>query len=690
MKVLDTLVQRARQFGVGRSIAVYLVIVIGLALACELAIDGMGVDASKAATPLLTALGIAALVGGFVFFLFHGAVEDRERAGAALAASEGRFRSLTSLSADWFWETDADHRLNWIAGGESMLKLFGASLAYGQRPWEIGGVVASPGGLAQLQAALVAGQAFHNLELSRPGEGGGAAWHLISGEPHTDAAGLFRGYRGVGRDITEMKNAARALSSAKDRLEMALDAGAVVIWESDVVAGRMILGEGWPRLLGEPATSRNLPVSELIERVHVTDRAGVLQASKRAVRGETASFSAEVRVRTATGNWTWVEGSGRVVERDAAGRALRMTGTAVDIDRRKRAEDAMRDAEARYRTLADLSPDAILLQSEGRIEYVNRAATAMLGASPAMLLGRDSMSMVHPEDRDFVLERALYLRSGPGKSDFRERRMIRPDGGVVAVEGASVSYLERGRLVIQTVLRDISDKVRAREDLAEREQRFSDVVEAAGEYVWETDAEFRYTWLSGRIEAVLGYPHSDLVGRRPHDFMPLGEARVVGAHLARHRERAEAFRDLVHRSVTKSGRVVWQSISGIPVRDGEGRLKGYRGTGADITARRQAEERIQYLATRDALTGLPNRLLLADRAQQAILNAGRHKGRIAVLSLHLDRFERVSETLGHRIGDAVLRAAAERLANTLRRDDTLARVGGEEFVLLWDGTRALD
>lgn len=82
------------------------------------------------------------------------------------------------------------------------------------------------------------------------------------------------------------------------------------------------------------------------------------------------------------------------------------------------------------------------------------------------------MSLVHPDDHEPIRERVRYLRAGPGKSDFCERRMLRLDGGIVTVEGASVSYLERGRLVVQTVLRDITERVRVREELAEREQRF--------------------------------------------------------------------------------------------------------------------------------------------------------------------------------------------------------------------------
>ena len=572
-----------------------------------------------------------------------------------------------------------------------MLKLFGSGLAYGQRLWEIAGIAVAAPALEAHIAGLDARREFHDLEVCRPGGDSGAEYHLISGEPRLDEAGQFLGYRGVGRNMTETKNAERALSGAMDRLETALESGALAIWDSHVPTGRIFLSEGWAQMMGDPAGVQNRGMGEVIARIHAQDRDAVLLSSRRAVKGEVPAFTAEIRIQTASGDWKWVVSAGKVVERDEAGRALRLTGTVVDIDRRKRAEHAMRDAEARYRTLVDLSPDAVLLQSDGRIEYANRAAAEMFGvAGPAALVGRETLNMVHPDDRAMVLERAMYLRAGPGKSDFRERRMLRQDGGVAVVEGASVSYLEHGRLVVQTVLRDISERVRAREELARREQRFRDVVEAAGEYVWETDAEFRYTWLSTRIEAVLGYVHVDLLGRRPQEFMPLGEARAIDERLLGHSRRGEPFRDLVHRSITKSGRVIWQSITGVPVFDASGALKGFRGTGTDITAKRQAEERIQFLATRDALTGLPNRLLLADRAGQAILNAGRNKGRLAVLSLQLDRWRLVNDSLGHRVGDAVIRAAAERLSGTLRKDDTLARPGGDEFVLLWDGTRQIE
>jgi diguanylate cyclase (GGDEF)-like protein len=122
-------------------------------------------------------------------------------------------------------------------------------------------------------------------------------------------------------------------------------------------------------------------------------------------------------------------------------------------------------------------------------------------------------------------------------------------------------------------------------------------------------------------------------------------------------------------------------VSGVPVRDAEGRLIGYRGTAADVTPRKQAEARIEYLATRDALTGLPNRILLADRGSQAILHAARSRAQLALLCIDLDRFKLVNDSFGHPAADGLLRAVAERL-EPLAGGDTLARIGGDEYVFL--------
>jgi diguanylate cyclase (GGDEF)-like protein/PAS domain S-box-containing protein len=636
---------------------------------------------------LLTEALLLVAAAGIVFAAWMQARLRDRRATRALRVSEERFRNLTALSADWFWETDAEHRITWLTGGASVLGFFGSGLAFGKRLWELPGVELDGRAFTAHLEQLGRRVPFFDLELTRA-NGGVRHVHVVSGQPRYDAAGEFLGYRGVGRDITERRSGELELASAKVRLELALEGSNASLWDTDLLTGNVYLSEGWSTFLGLARAPTATTLSALMQGVHPEDLPRAIAVSMEVVKGGRVDYVEEHRYRATDGSWRWLQSRGKVSERDAAGRAVRMTGINLDITARKRAEGALAEAEERYRSLIELAPDAVVVSCGGVIEYANPAAARLVGAdSPRQVLGRTMESFVHPEHVVRYRERLGYLSAGPGATGFEERRVRRMDGMELTVEVASVSFLERGRLVVQTVVRDVSEQRTAREALAEREQRFSDVVEASGEYVWECDAQWRYTYLSARVESVLGHMRADLLGRTPRDFMPLGEARALQEWFEQNARQGEPFRDLVHRSIAKSGKVIWQQVSGMPVRDAAGRLTGFRGTGADVTARKQAEERIQYLATRDALTGLPNRALLADRAGQAILAAARSRGTLAVLLIDLDRFKLVNDSMGHRAGDALLRAVAERLSNTLRRDDTLARLGGDEFVLLWDGLK---
>ena len=463
-----------------------------------------------------------------------------------------RFRGLTELTADWFWETDADHRIVWLSGGAPVATFFGHTPTYGKRIWEIPGMQVEPHALEAHLESLGARQPFFDLEIARADGRGARQYHIISGQVRLDEDGSFLGYRGVGRDVTEQKSAERALWRAKERLELALDGGNLAEFHFDAERGELSAGDGWVRFLGH-ATSPSVTLgAELIAMMHPEDRVRYTEALVHALKGAVPAFDCEFRIRTRQGKWKWLQARGRVTA------PRRVSGTVADIDERKRAEAA----------------------------------------------------------------------------------------------------------------------------LAEREQRFRDVVDASGEYVWELDAHGRFTFLSERVEAVLGYARAELLGRRPRDFMPLGEPRAVREWFAGRNAEGQPFRDLLHRMITKSGGVIWQSISGVPVHDAAGNLAGWRGTGADVTARKHAEARIEQLTTRDALTGLPNATLLADRASQAILTAARNRTQFALLCIDLDRFKLVNESMGHRAGDALLRAVAERLGALVHGDDTLARLGGDDLVLV--------
>ncbi len=686
MNRLRQLTKRIRNDRALRGVLIYVSLAGAIGLAVS---EWLGSRLGPQGTPLLDAVLLALFAGGLIVALLRGAVQRGEDTILALRAETERFRSLTALSADWFWESDPEHRISWLAGGAPMLELLGHGRTFGKRLSEVEGLEFAPDARAAHESMLAARAPFHDLEVTRRDIGGAPRVHLISGEPRLDANGAFLGYRGIGRDITSQRSAEHALAEAKERLELSLEGGNQAFWDFDLDEDTVHLSENWARTLGFEPGAGVARASSLLKRVHPDDQMVVSETFARAVKGETPLYRVEYRVRGEDGEWHWMLSTGRVTGRGTEGWARRISGTVVDIDARVRTEQALGDAEERYRKLVELSPDGVVVHSGGVIEYANPAALQLIGARSAEeAVGLSLERLVHPEELERHRDRQRGDAAAPSVTEFLPRRLRRLDGSEIPVEVVGRSYLERGRTVVQAVIRDVRAERQAKQALADRERRFRDVIETAGEYVWETDPGWRFSFLSDRVEAVLGYSPAELLGRTPRELMPLGESRATEEWFARQAAQGRPFRDFVHRSITKSGRVIWQSVSGVPVLDANGRLKGYRGTGADITARKQAEERIHYLATRDALTGLPNRVLLNDRASHAILTAARSRGQLALLYFDLDRFNLVNDSLGHDAGDALLRAVAERVANTLGREDCLARLGGDEFVLFWEGMKS--
>ncbi len=225
----------------------------------------------------------------------------------------------------------------------------------------------------------------------------------------------------------------------------------------------------------------------------------------------------------------------------------------------------------------------------------------------------------------------------------------------------------------------------AEEARRDSEERFRDLSALASDWFWEQDRELRFTYFS------VDNATSGLAGGGPHPGLLIGKTvwelpihwapEVAEAHRAA-LEARQPFRDLEYSVRTPDGTERWFNVNGRPLFDDAGRFLGYRGTSREITERKQAESRIQHLAFFDALTNLPNRTLLAQRAELLLALAARHRGNLAVLFIDLDRFKEVNDALGHAEGDALLLQVASRLKTLVRAEDTVSRIGGDEFVLV--------
>jgi diguanylate cyclase (GGDEF)-like protein/PAS domain S-box-containing protein len=235
----------------------------------------------------------------------------------------------------------------------------------------------------------------------------------------------------------------------------------------------------------------------------------------------------------------------------------------------------------------------------------------------------------------------------------------------------------------------------AERQLRQSEARFRDFVELAADWFWETDADLRYVYLSERYHTATGLPPDSRLGQRRGEFRLTGpDDGDWAAHFADLQAR-RPFRNFRFAYIDGAGRRRVANMSGRPTFDEAGTFTGYRGVGRDITEEHTAQQQLVYLARHDPLTGLANRTMLKDRLQQTLAAARRNGTGVAILSVDLDDFKLINDTLGHAAGDAVLRAMAQRMGASLREVDTAARVGGDEFTIVladtsgWEAARAL-
>ena len=244
-----------------------------------------------------------------------------------------------------------------------------------------------------------------------------------------------------------------------------------------------------------------------------------------------------------------------------------------------------------------------------------------------------------------------------------------------------VSYAFMYQTVFVSAIRRPYDVAR------QSEARFRALTELSADWMWEQDSEFRFTELSQQVS---------LVGVRSLTGLCLWDLPLQGVTQADWNayrssiQRHEAFKDFCCLVELTPGNFRWIALSGGPTFDDHGRFQGYRGIGSDISDKKAVEQQIEYMAYHDPLTGLPNRRLVQDRFFQATAQANRSGTKVALAFLDLDSFKRINDTLGHDVGDALLKDIGKRLQACIRDTDTLSRQGGDEFLLVLTGLEQVD
>jgi diguanylate cyclase (GGDEF)-like protein/PAS domain S-box-containing protein len=389
----------------------------------------------------------------------------------------------------------------------------------------------------------------------------------------------------------------------------------------------------------------------------------------------------EVRLRRRDGKPVWLLESVSI-RQDAGGQEV-LEGTVVDITDRKLAENALRESEARYRTLIERMREGVAQKDpDGVLQFVNASFCEMSGYSREELIGRDAIFMLAVEE-DATLMRKKLVERQRGVSDHYEVRMRRRDGTVIWVDisGAPIFDAE-GRVVGSIgVYNDITVRREASQALRESEERYRVMADNSTDLIARSDATGHLLYASPAIETILGYAPAEVIGKSILAFVHPEDHDVV--RVATESLAWTGPMTFSYRAKRRGGTEVWLETTTRAVLDPATRqVIEVVSVSRDVTERHHAEAQIEYQAYHDTLTGLPNRALFRDRLTVALAHARRTRTPVAVMFLDLDSFKLVNDTLGHSLGDELLKVVATRLKGVLREEDTIARMGGDEFTVL--------
>jgi diguanylate cyclase (GGDEF)-like protein/PAS domain S-box-containing protein len=358
---------------------------------------------------------------------------------------------------------------------------------------------------------------------------------------------------------------------------------------------------------------------------------------------------------------------------------------------RTRVERALRGSEARYRLLVERMREGLAqVDNDGTIQFVNDRFCEMVGYTSEELVGRNVDSLMATDGDVALLHSKSEVRQH-GISDQYEVQVRRKDGSVIWVEigGAPVTDA-RGRVVGSIgVHNDITARRAAAEALRESEARYRLMAENSTDLITRVALDGTILYASDASRRLLGYEPAEIVGQRARSLIH-EEDRDEVLELSRliHDSAPTTFSYRVRR---KDGSLVWFETTSRSIRsEGGPEVDEIVSVSRDISERRRAEEQIEYQAYHDALTGLPNRWLFRDRLTVALAQARRLKRPLAVMFADLDRFKLVNDTLGHTIGDELLKTVAYRLKSALREEDSIARMGGDEFTVLITDLKGAD
>jgi len=488
------------------------------------------------------------------------------------------------------------------------------------------------------------------------------------------------------RDITAQRLSEAAFNESQERLNRALEASEMGIWDWQIHNRVLHCSARSAQLNGLDATALEGSIGHFTQHIVASDRRSLRRAFISICRSQGQHHKLTYRVIDANGKERWLEATA-TLHRDEQYKPIRLVGTLLDITERRKNEKALIDSEAKFAALFQGAPDPYcLIHSQSRrIIEVNLSFTATFGHSPQSLVGRTPIEagVWSEAEMHAPLDEAIH---GKRVLNGLIETFATHQGKLLVCEVSTASLSINRQPCVLFSFRDITARKQAEAALRASEDKFARAFKGSPDAISITEKQTgKHLEVNDGFTRLTGYSVQEVIGKTALElniWADYADRQKLIEELDRHGR-------VHHQEMTvntRFGKQITVAVSIQPLNiDG---LECILLTSRDITEQKQIEARVKHLAYHDALTDLPNRLLLSDRLNQIAALNQRHDLRGALLFFDLDHFKHINDSLGHSCGDAVLQEVTARLLALVRKEDTVARLGGDEFVVLLSGLQS--
>lgn len=488
---------------------------------------------------------------------------------------------------------------------------------------------------------------------------------------------------GVMLDITEQKNAAQALRISEERYRNLFENANDIIYVHDLEGNYLSMNRAAEKVFGY---KRDEALKLHMSKIVVPEQLDLArQKLREKLSGDIAQTAYELDCIKKDGSRITLEVNSTIIAKD--GKPVAVQGIARNITERKLAEEVVRESETQYRDLFENANDLIYTHDlKGNFTSLNRAGERITGYTRDEALTMNITEVVAPESMPTA--RAMTARKlAQDTPTTYEIDIVAKDGRRVLLELSTRLICQKGAPIgVQGVGRDITERRRADEALKESEQRYRQLGEGISHQVWTAEPDGQLDYVNARTLEYFDRSSEEMIGE---GWQKVIHPDDLDESLARWRRSIKTgdYYATDFRLRRHDGEYRWFAARANPGRDSDGKIVKWFGTNTDIDEQRQSEAKLNYYAKHDPLTDLPNRVEFMNHLQAAIERANEHDlTKFAVLFLDLDRFKVINDSLGHLVGDKLLKQIAVRLRTYVRPGDVVARLGGDEFTILLNRT----